>query len=563
MEKAKVSIDKTAGTTTVPPARGSVEIPQKLPPLFRKVDWLTLGLTFLVVFIGYFLTLAPEMTLEDSGELAVASYYAGVPHPPGYPVWTLYTYLWTLILPFGNIAWRVGVGCAFSGALASGLLALVVSRGSSMIIESIDDLKTLDRRREGAICLVAGFVAGALIGFNGYMWSQSVIVEVYPFSVVSLMGVVAFLMRWTYAPHQHRYLYWAFFMYGICVNNHQSLLVIAMGVQVLIWLAEPKLGREMFFWNTLIYALGLYIGPSMLKTNISVMAVYHLIGLSSAALWIWLTIKTQKRAIEFGRDGLMLLVLGCIAAFFGGITNYIPRFSSGGMLAFIALIGIVASIVLGLVVRQTWKFSKDWLSVLGCGGSWLAGMAFYLFMPLSGATNPPMQWGYPRTLDGFIHAFTRGQYDKINPTKGTGDTFIEQITSFSATYGMQLWRFLEGLSNEFSFLFLLISLVVFLFYRKMKRRERVWIIGMVALFICLGPFLVFLLNFSSDRQSLELTRVFLTSAHVFAAMSVGYGLTLLAASMTVHFDSLKKVSILAGLCALDFASFTLAVNSQR
>ena len=39
---------------------------------------------------------APDVTLEDSGELSVGSYYAGVPHPPGYPVWTLYTWLFAM-----------------------------------------------------------------------------------------------------------------------------------------------------------------------------------------------------------------------------------------------------------------------------------------------------------------------------------------------------------------------------------------------------------------------------------------------------------------------------------
>ena len=42
-------------------------------------------------------------------------------------------------------------------------------------------------------------------------------------------------------------------------------------------------------------------------------------------------------------------------------------------------------------------------------------------MPLAGMTNPPMQWGYPRTVEGFIHAFTRGQYEKTNPTDIIGD----------------------------------------------------------------------------------------------------------------------------------------------
>ncbi|HYG23007.1 MAG TPA: DUF2723 domain-containing protein [Verrucomicrobiae bacterium] len=560
MEKPKLTSDAVPTAATTP---GVPVVPPKLPPLFRRIDWLTFGLTFLVVFAGYFLTLAPEMTLEDSGELAVASYYAGVPHPPGYPVWTLYTHLWAILLPIGNVAWRVGLGVAFSGAIAAGLLGLVVSRGSSMLIESIDDLRTIRRNIEGAICLVTGFVAGALIGFNGYMWSQSVIVEVYPLSVLSLMGVIACLMRWLYAPHQHRYLYYAFFWYGICVNNHQSLLVIAMGIQVLVWLAEPKLGREMFFWNTLIWLLGLLAGPSMLETNTMVKLIYNLIGITSAALWIWLVVRTQKKSSEFIRDGLMLATLGFIALFFGGLTNYIPRVNSSGTLFLIAVAILVSGFFFARCARQTAALGKQWWHVLASGLSWAAGMAFYLFMPISGATNPPMQWGYPRTLDGFIHAFTRGQYDKINPTGGAGDTLFEQIGNFFATYSLQLWRFFEGLSTEFGFLYLLIALVVFLFFRKLKRRERVWILGMVALFICVGPFLVWLLNFSSDRQSLELNRVFLTSAHVFVAMFVGFGLSLAAASMSVHYNSLRNVSILGGLCALDFTTFTLALNAQE
>ena len=47
---------------------------------------------------------------------------------------------------------------------------------------------------ESAICMVSGFVAGTLIGFNGFMWSQSVIVEVYAFSVASFMVVLLCLL---------------------------------------------------------------------------------------------------------------------------------------------------------------------------------------------------------------------------------------------------------------------------------------------------------------------------------------------------------------------------------
>jgi len=105
--------------------------------LFRNKHWIAFGLTTLLVFIGYYLTLAPDLTLEDSGELAVGSFYAGVPHPPGYPVWTIFTWLFTVIFPFSNVAWRVALASAVSGAVACGLVGLLVSRGSSLVLEGI------------------------------------------------------------------------------------------------------------------------------------------------------------------------------------------------------------------------------------------------------------------------------------------------------------------------------------------------------------------------------------------------------------------------------------------
>ncbi len=118
------------------PTSAAADGPSK--SLFRRTDWQAFLLTFALVGLGYYLTLAPELTLEDSGELATGSFYAGIPHPPGYPVWTIYTWLWTVLVPFKNIAWRVALGEAASGALAAGLLAMLVSRGSSLLIEGIE-----------------------------------------------------------------------------------------------------------------------------------------------------------------------------------------------------------------------------------------------------------------------------------------------------------------------------------------------------------------------------------------------------------------------------------------
>lgn len=457
--------------------------------LFRRIDWICFLITTLVVMIGYYITLAPDLTLEDAGELAVGSMYAGVPHPPGYPVWTLYTWLFTVLFPFSNIAWRVALSSAVAGALSCGLIALMVSRGSSMMVEGIELLKNLERRTENALCLFSGACAGCLLAFNGFMWSQAVIVEVYTFSVLSLTGVLALLMRWLYAPAQRRYLYWAFFLFGICFTNHQTLIVAAMGIEVLMAMANPALGRDIFLANGILYVAGLMAkaqgGLHAFDENAPLFAIYNVVGLGSLAAFAWLWMRTSKILTE-------------------------------------------------------------WKSILICGLLWLAGAAFYFYMPLASMTNPPMNWGYPRTYEGFIHALTRGQYEKTNPTTS--------ILKFAD----QVRMYFEGAAEEFGAVYLLIGLIPFLFFKQMQKRERAWIGGLTAIYLCLAFLLLILMNPNTDKQSRELIRVFFTASHVVVAMGIGYGFTLLGGLMSTHYAVIRSWLLWGGAAATGLAVYFLA-----
>src|SRR5260221_3014635 len=132
------NINPKPGATAPAPA----PVPKPVvPPLFRKIDWVTFAITTLLVFIGYFLTLAPDLTLEDCGELAVGSFYAGVPHPPGYPVWTMYTWLFTQFLPISNIAYRVAISSAVAGALGRGCPPPDGWGGGRQVIERVAPVK--------------------------------------------------------------------------------------------------------------------------------------------------------------------------------------------------------------------------------------------------------------------------------------------------------------------------------------------------------------------------------------------------------------------------------------
>jgi hypothetical protein len=452
--------------------------------MFRKPDWLSFAMTFLLVGGVYYSTLAPEVTLEDSGELVTGSFYAGIPHPPGYPVWTIYSWLWTALLPFGNVAWRVALAEATAGALSCAMIALLISRGSALLFESAR-LNSLPKKWERAVCIIAGCTGGLMQGLDAFMWRESVAVNrIAVSSVPWFLMMLLCLFRWLYAPEQKRYLYWGLFIFGICFTTHQSLVVAAMGVEVLIALRCPALGRDIFFGNGFIYLVYNFILMSTgqhlfhnLGSKPGLLLLFHSIGIGSVLAGGWLTIRTGKFLTE------------CRTVF-----------------------------LLGLL--------------------WLSGASFYFYLPLSCMTNPPMQWCYPRTVDGFIHALTRGQYEQPNPTN-----LVTEPERFLGQLGMLM----GGVADSFTWVGLLIAAVPFLFLKRMLSRERAWVVGLASIYFCLGILLLILLNPTPDRSSAELIKVFFNASHTLIATLFGYGLALTAAYMANNYAQFRRFGLVGGL----------------
>src|SRR5436190_4108720 len=553
--KQPASVKKPATAAPTPAPNVAPPTLPKAPPLYRPIDWIGFVLTSLIVFIGYMYTLAPDMTLQDSGELAVASMYAGVPHPPGYSVWTIYTWFFTKIVPFSNIAWRVGVSSAFAGALSCGLVALMVSRGSSMFIESVAEFKGLARRSENLICLVSGLVSGLLIGYNGFMWSQSVIVEVYSLSMLTVTMVLVGMLHWAYSPNKYRYLYFAWFSCGLAFNNHQSLLVMTIAMIVLMVVVQAKLGRSTLFWVGLACVLGLILNNkgelSLLSGNTPVMFGFVLVGVVGTIGWIWLSVVTRATASDIVRD----LTIGAVAI----LSLVIWGMSGLIVLLSLLLLGFAGADIYYWSQKKITPWMPHWRKTMGAFLFFMAGAAFYLYMPLASMTNPPLNWGYPRTVGGFVHAFTRGQYERIHPTSGNGRNIAEQTINWVTTYAKQVkFILIDGPVEEFSIGLLLIGLVPLLFFKKLQPRERAWLLGLVAFYFVLGPFLLELFNPAPDRQSLSLNKPFFIASHFIIAMGIGYGLTFLLAILLTQYQQYRRwvmigFAILAGLALYDAA----------
>lgn len=136
-------------------------------------DWhvaVGLGLAF---FLLYLLTLCPTVHWYDSAEFATAAATLGIPHPPGYPLYTLVGRLFVL-LPV-EPAYAVNLMSAFFGAVT---VVLVYATA-----------------RELGAGHVASATGATLLAVAPLFWSQAVVAEVYTPGLAFLMGALLLALR--------------------------------------------------------------------------------------------------------------------------------------------------------------------------------------------------------------------------------------------------------------------------------------------------------------------------------------------------------------------------------
>ena len=208
---------------------------------FAKLDWAAFWCASLLVFIVYLFTLGPSVGLEDSGELATAAAHLGVPHPPGYPFWTLCSWVFCKLfffvtyMGYPNPAWCVSLCSAFFGALAAGFTAMLICRSGRDFVSN-------------DVVSFAGGVAGAFtFALSPVEWSQSTIVEVYSLNAFFLMWVFLLSYRWMRKPSD-KILFLTAFVFGLGLTNYQVLLFAIVPLGLIILMKNIQLFRDVFIY---------------------------------------------------------------------------------------------------------------------------------------------------------------------------------------------------------------------------------------------------------------------------------------------------------------------------
>lgn len=172
----------------------------------------------LVAFFLFFLCLPRTITGGDAGELTVAAYFLGIPHPPGYPTWCLAAHPFTWI-PWGSVAWRVALSSAVFGALACSVVGLIVF--------------------ELTATAWAGFVAGVLLACARPFYEQAIIAEVYTLNAFFFSLCVYALVRWT--REQREPWLWALaLLTGLGQGVHNTFFLLAGIFALYVLYVEPR-----------------------------------------------------------------------------------------------------------------------------------------------------------------------------------------------------------------------------------------------------------------------------------------------------------------------------------
>ena len=197
------------------------------------------SLAWLLAQLVYFWTAAPTVTFRDSGDFITAAAHFGIPHPPGYPLWTMLAWLFTR-LPLGNTAWEVNLLSGVFGALAVGLLAALMSSLSRWLGA---------RPGTSAIVALSFGLAGA---FSRPVWSQAVVAEVYTLHLLLTMGLVYVLYRWIRDPAWRSGYFASLLMLCLGLSNHHLTLVFVPLPLLVLFLVQRKAFLEYLAYSALV-----------------------------------------------------------------------------------------------------------------------------------------------------------------------------------------------------------------------------------------------------------------------------------------------------------------------
>ena len=202
-------------------------------------DILVSALMFIVSFAVYVRTLGPSVVsvFDDTLEMQYIIPKLGIVHQTGYPLYTLLGKLFTLVVPVGDVAYRLNLFSAFACALAVAVLYLVI--------------------RQMVNHRVAAITGALLFAYSPTFWEQAVSAEVYGLQMFLVALILWLTLR--YAIHSPQSAVFSLaFVLGLGLTHHRLIALLYPAIALYVLLINRNLARD---FKTLARAAVVFLSP--------------------------------------------------------------------------------------------------------------------------------------------------------------------------------------------------------------------------------------------------------------------------------------------------------------
>ncbi|MCS7260534.1 MAG: DUF2723 domain-containing protein [Anaerolineae bacterium] len=322
----------------------------------------------------YVRTCAPSVLFGDSGEFQFVPYILGIAHPTGYPLYVLLGWVWSHLLPWGDVAYRMNLFSGFWAALTVGMGFLLVRRFLTYVLGGGDRF----------ITRVAAGIASAAFAVSPTFWGQAVIAEVYTLHTFFVVLVLFLFLDWLQAPlHGGRRIALAL-TFGLALSHHRTALALLPGMvgcfllsrwqRVADTSAAPS--RAPFPWRAGLMGLAGVLAPWLLYLYLPLRAPH--------VPYATLSLSPQQPLVLYANtaQGLWAHISGAVfvenlrLGSWPTAEEWMPRLATAavGLRDQFGLVGIALALV-GLA-RLVWMRRWPWLALTGF--SYAAGVLFNL-----------------------------------------------------------------------------------------------------------------------------------------------------------------------------------------
>jgi len=190
-------------------------------------------------FLLYLSTAAPGLTWAnygaDGGDLLAAAVSNGVPHPTGYPLYTLLLQGWLALAgalwPGSDVAWRGNLLSGLAGALSVGVTFLVVQH--------------IWAEKERA--LLPALLAAFAWATAPLLWGQAIITEVYTLHALLFASLFWAMLALPRSRPIRRALILGG-LSGLGLAHHLTIGLLLPGMLYWLWSDQERSSRRPVFW---------------------------------------------------------------------------------------------------------------------------------------------------------------------------------------------------------------------------------------------------------------------------------------------------------------------------